>query len=135
MGRAPMIPAFLGSNIQGVLQPEKRADVNGNWDALPSSVTAYGEKPEEIFAAWESVKAKVGADEMKNIPWGAIGVYAWADKIACGLQQFMAGSRRFTIGHMTRDDLMAANEETARVANLPLMTEALADKAKAILLG
>jgi len=135
MGRAPMIPAFLGSNVQGVLQPEKRADVNGNWDTLPSSVTAYGEKPEEIFAAWESVKAKVGADEMKNIPWGAIGVYAWADKIACGLQQFMAGSRRFTINHMTRDDLMAANEETARVANLPLMTEALADKAKAILLG
>ena len=135
MGRAPMIPAFLGSNIQGALQPEKRADVNGNWDSLPTSVTAYGEKPEEIFAAWEMVKAKVGADEMKNIPWGAIGVYAWADKVACGLQQFMAGSRRFTINHMTRDDLMAANEETARATNLPLMTEALAEKAKAILLG
>lgn len=135
MGRAPMIPAFLGSNIQGVLQPEKRAEVNGNWDSLPSSVTAYGEKPEEIFAAWENVKARVGADEMKNIPWGAIGVYAWADKVACGLQQFMAGARRFNIGSMSRDDLMSANEETARVSKIPHMTEALADKAKAILLA
>ncbi len=135
MGRAPMIPAFLGSNIQGVLQPERRADVNGNWDTLPSSVTAYGQKPEEIFSAWEMVKAKVGADEMKNIPWGAIGVYAWVDKISCGLQQFMAGSRRFTLNHLMRDDLMAANEETARVTGLPGMTEALAEKAQAILLG
>lgn len=135
MGRAPMIPAFLGSNIQGVLQPDRRAEVNGNWESLPSSVTAYGGTPEEIFSAWEAVKAKVGADEMKVIPWGAVGVYAWADKIACGLQQFMAGSRRFTINHMTREDLMAANEETGRAANLPLMTEAYAEKARQILLG
>lgn len=135
MGRAPMIPAFVGSNIQGVLQPEKRAEVNGNWDSLPTSVTAFGEKPEEIFAAWESVKARVGANEMKNIPWGAIGVYAWADKITCGLQQFMAGARRFSVDSMSRDDLMAFNEETSRVTGLPLLTEALADQAKSILLA
>src|SRR5512142_3083457 len=35
MGRAPMIPAFVGSNIEGVLRPENRAAVHGHWDELP----------------------------------------------------------------------------------------------------
>jgi hypothetical protein len=133
MGRAPMIPGFLGSNIQGVLQPESRAEVNGNWDSLPSSVTTFGETPEEIFSSWEAVKARLGADEMKRVPWGAVALYAWADKLGCGLQQFMAGARRFTLEEIKRDDLISANEETARLTGIPLMTAALEDKALQIL--
>ena len=133
MGRAPMIPGFLGSNIQGVLQPEMRAEVCGNWDALPPTVTVFGDKPEAIFSSWEAVKAKIGADEMKHVPWGAVALYAWADKLTCGLQQFMAGARRFTLADIKRSDLVAANEETARVTGIPGLTEALDDKARAIL--
>ncbi len=36
MGRAPMIPGFLGSNIEGVFKPEKRAELNGHWEELPA---------------------------------------------------------------------------------------------------
>jgi hypothetical protein len=116
-----------------VLQPEKKAEVNGNWDTLPSSVTQYGETPESIFASWEAVKNKVGADEMKNIPWGAVALYAWADKLACGLQQFMAGARKFTLPHIGREDLMSVNEETARVSGIPTCLEATQDEAIKIL--
>ena len=42
MGRAPMIPGFLGSNIQGVFQPEKRAELHGHWEELPNTVKALG---------------------------------------------------------------------------------------------
>ena len=133
MGRAPMIPGFLGSNIQGVLQPEKRAEVCGNWDSLPPTVAAFGDKPEAIFSSWEAVKDKLGANEMKHVPWGAVALYAWADKLTCGLQQFMAGARRFTLADIKRSDLVAANEETARVTGIPGLTEALDDKARAIL--
>ena len=133
LGRAPMISGFLGSNIQGVLQPAKRAEVNGNWDTLPSSVTAYGQTPEAIFAAWESVKARVGAKEMENIPWGAVAMAGWADKLTCGLQQFMAGARKFNLGEISRSDLMAANRETAELTGLPFMTDALDAEALKIL--
>jgi len=133
LGRAPMISGFLGSNIQGVLQPEKRAELNGNWETLPSSVSCYGEAPESIFAAWESVKARVGADEMKNIPWGAVAMAGWADKLTCGLQQFMAGARKFNLGEISRSDLMAANKETAELTGLPFMTDALDAEALKIL--
>jgi len=133
MGRAPMIPAFVGSNIEGVLRPERRAKVHGHWDELPSTVTCFGERPEQIFMAWETVAQKVGAAEMKKIPFGAIALYAYADKIGCGLQQFMAGARKSSLSTLSRADLMAANCETAAETGLPYLTEAEHDKALAIL--
>ncbi len=135
MGRAPMIPGYLGSNIQGVFQPEKRAALNGHWETLPASVSKFGRCPEEIFAEWEAVKAKVGADEMKNIPFGAIAMYGYADKLACGMQQFMAGARKFKLSEITRRELLANNEETAEVTGLPYVTEAADEKALEILKG
>jgi hypothetical protein len=133
MGRAPMIPAFVGSNIEGVLRPERRTEVNGHWDELPGTVSCYGDRPEEIFSAWENVKEKVGADEMKNIPFGAVGIYAYADKLACGLQQFMAGARASQLSDITRNELMSANRETAHETGIPFMTDAENDKAMAVL--
>jgi len=133
MGRAPMIPGYLGSNIEGVFKPEKKGELNGHWDELPASVTSFGNNPEEIFAAWELVKAKVGADEMPNIPFGAVAMYGYADKVACGLQQFMAGARKFKLSEITRDDLMAGNRETAAETAIPYMTDALDESARNIL--
>ncbi len=135
MGRAPMIPGFLGSNIQGVFQPENKAKLNSHWDELPASVTAVGRYPEEIFAGWEEIKKKVGEDEMANIPFGAIAMYTYADKLSCGLQQFMAGARKFNLSEITRNELMAANQETAQIADIPFMTEAQDEVAKQIIKG
>jgi len=133
MGRAPMIPGFVGSNIEGVFKPEKKAELNGHWDELPASVTAVGKYPEEIFAGWEEVKAKVGEAEMENIPFGAIAMYTYADKLKCGLQQFMAGARKFKLSAIDRSDLMSANRETEEVTGIPFMTEAFDNEAKKIL--
>jgi hypothetical protein len=133
MGRAPMIPAFVGSNIEGVLRPERRTEVNGHWDELPSTVSCYGDRPDKIFTSWESVKEKVGADEMKKLPFGAVAMYAYADKLACGLQQFMAGARKSRLTDITRNELMSANRETAHETGIPYMTDAEDDKAMAVL--
>ncbi len=135
MGRAPMIPGFLGSNIQGVFQDEKRVELHGHWEELPATVKAVGTYPEEIFAGWEAVKSQVGADEMKDIPFGAVAMYGYADKLACGLQQFMAGARKFSLPEIARSDLMAANRETATETGIPFMTDAQSDKAAGIMQG
>lgn len=133
MGRAPMIPGFLGSNIEGVLNPERRAELNGHWEELPPAVTQIGNYPEEIFTGWEEVKAKVGDDEMKNIPYGAIAMYGYCDKLSCGLQQFMAGARKFRLSEIKRSDLMSANRETEAETGIPYMTKILDEEAKSIL--
>ncbi len=135
MGRAPMIPGYLGSNIQGVFQPENKKALNGHWDKLPAAVSDIGKTPEEIFAGWEIVKNKVGAKEMKNIPFGAIAMVGYADKLGCGLQQFMAGARKFNLAEIKRDDLLAANKETAEVTGIDYMLEAQEDSAMKILKG
>ena len=123
MGRAPMIPGFLGSNIEGVLRPERRGAVNGHWDALPASVKGFGSRAEEIFVGWEEVAKKVGKDEMKNIPMGAVALWCYADKLKAGLQQFMAGARKFNLSELGRDDLLSANRETEQETAIPYLTE------------
>ncbi len=133
MGRAPMIPGFLGSNIEGVFKPDQRAALYGHWEALPTTVKSLGKYPEEIFAGWEAVREKVGNDELPNIPYGAVAMYGYADKLSCGLQQFMAGARKFSIDEIRRDDLLAANRETAEVTGIPFMTDAQNEQAMAIL--
>ncbi|MFW5756723.1 MAG: glutamate synthase-related protein [Tangfeifania sp.] len=133
LGRAPMIAGFLGSNIEATFYSERRPELNGHWEKLPPTVTEYGIYPEEIFSEWETVKNKVGADEMKKIPFGAIAMMGYADKLAAGLQQFMAGARKFNIHELTREDLIASNRETAEVTNIPFMTEALDEQARSVL--
>ena len=113
MGRAIMIPGFLGANIEGVLVPENKKRVNGNWDKLPGSISNLGNSAEEIFASYFDVQKKVGPDEMKHIPYGAIAFWTLADKLSCGLQQLMAGARKFQVSQICRHDLFAANRETA----------------------
>lgn len=133
MGRAPMIPGYLGSNIEGVFKPEKRAKLNGHWEELPPTVTAFGKFPEEIFASWELVKKKVGEKEMANIPFGAIAMYGYADKLSCGLQQFMAGARKFSLNTISRSDIYSANRETEKEAGIPFITDVADNTARKIL--
>ncbi|HOJ50760.1 MAG TPA: glutamate synthase-related protein [Spirochaetota bacterium] len=133
MGRALMIPGFLGANIQGVIDPSSKAKVNGNWDKLPASVTELGTKPEEIFAGYFDVEKKVGKNEMKNIPLGAIAVWTLSDKLAAGLQQLMAGARKFTLKQISRNDISSANRETEKETKIPFITDYQDEIAKKIL--
>ena len=88
---------------------------------------------EEIFVNYEDVKNIVGADEMKNIPLGALGLYSYADKIRVGLQQLMAGARCFSIPAITRRELMSLTEECARVTGIPYLMDAYREEAMEIL--
>ncbi len=133
MGRALMIPGFLGSNIEGVLHPDRKADLNGNWDELPTVIARMGNEPAEIFAGWEAVHAKVGDDEIGNVPYGAIALVGYLDKLSAGLQQFMAGARKYRLDQLARSDLMAANRETAAETGIAYVTDAYDEQALEIL--
>lgn len=134
MGRGIMIPGFLGANIEGALHPERRESVNGNWDSLPKSVAGLGDSAEEIFASYHDVQKKVGSSEMANIPYGAIAMWTMADKLACGIQQLLAGARKFKINQISRNDIFAANRETALETNIIHLADANNESAKKILL-
>ncbi|MFH1153617.1 MAG: glutamate synthase-related protein [Pseudomonadota bacterium] len=133
MGRAIMIPGFLGANIEGSIYPDRRARVNGNWNELPKTVLEVGKTAEEIFAGYHEVQKKIGKDEMKNIPYGAIAFFTLADKLACGLQQLMAGARKFSLNQMSRNDIFSGNRETARETGIPHVSDVNDESARKIL--
>ncbi len=125
MGRALMIPGMVGKNIAQWLKGGK----------LPNTVGQYGSTPEEIFVNYENVKNIVGADEMKNIPLGAVGIYSYAEKLQVGLQQLMAGARCFNLSAITRRELMSLTTECADVTGIPYLMEAGREEAERILNG
>ena len=59
----------------------------------------------------------------------------YAEKLACGLQQFMTGARKFNINELDRSDLISANREMEDVTKIPFMTDALNQSALSILNG
>jgi glutamate synthase domain-containing protein 2 len=123
MGRALMIPGMVGKNIAQWIKDNK----------LPSTVSRFGSTVEEIFVNYEDVKNIVGANEIKNIPLGAIGIYSYCDKLKVGLQQLMAGARCFSIPSITRRELMSLTEECAKVTGIPYLMEAYREEAMEIL--
>ncbi len=133
MGRAIMIPGFLGSNIQGALNPEQRGDLNGHWNELPKTVKTIGNSAKEIFAGYFDVEKMVGKDEMKSIPYGAIAFYTMADKLACGMQQLMAGARKFSLNQITRNEIFSGNRETAKETGIPHVSDVNDESARKIL--
>lgn len=133
MGRAMMVPGFLGSNIEGVLNPERREAVNGNWDKLPAAVAQYGSTAEEIFACYQDVQKVVGKDEMKNVPLGAVALWCLVDKLSAGLQQLLAGARKFNLTEIARSDIASGNRETERETGIPFITDVMDETAKKIL--
>ena len=133
MGRAIMIPGFLGANIEGVLKPDRKEKIFGNWEKLPKTVSNLGTKAEEIFASYFDVQKKVGKKEMKNIPYGAIAFWTMADKLGCGLQQLMAGARKFSLSQIAREDLFSGNRETAIETGIPHVADVNDESAKKIL--
>ncbi len=133
MGRAIMVPGFVGSNIEGALYPERRAAVNGTWPELPKTVQRVGNHEREIFASWFDVEKKVGKDEMKNIPFGAIAFVTMADKLGCGLQQLLAGARKFSVKQLSRGDIFSGNRETARETGIPHVSDVNDESARKIL--
>jgi len=122
MGRALMIPGFVGKNI-GVWLKE---------NDLPKTVSQFGTSKEEIFVCYETLKAKYGKD-VDNMPPGAIAIYTFIDKLKVGLQQLMAGSRNFNVSTISRRDLMALTEEASRVSGIPYVMDAYREEAMRII--
>lgn len=124
MGRSLMIPAFVGKNI-------------GKWiedDKLPSEIKKYGDTAEKIFISYETLKARYGK-EFKKLSLGAVAMFTFGDRLKLGLQQLMAGARKFDLQHIDRNDLVSLTKECAEVTGIPYVMESDAEEAERILLG
>jgi glutamate synthase domain-containing protein 2 len=75
------------------------------------------------FAGTAALKEKYGKDFVR-IPPAAIGIYSYYDRLAVGLQQLMAGARKFALNLIERDDLMALTREAADISGISYLMDA-----------
>ena len=124
MGRALMIPGMVGKNIERWLKGED--------GGLPKTVSKFGSTKEEIFVSYEEIKAKYGK-EADTLPLGAIGIYSAVEKLRVGLQQLMAGSRKWRVDLIARADLASLTEECTKVTAIPYIMDAYREEAMEII--
>ncbi len=126
MGRALMIPGMVGKNIGRWLAGED--------GGLPKTVSKYGRPRRRSSSATRSSRSLFGKD-VEKIPLGAVGIYSATEKIRVGLQQIMAGARKWAVPHISRRDLASLTEECANVTGIPYIMDAYRDEAVEIIKG
>ncbi|NVL89591.1 MAG: FMN-binding glutamate synthase family protein [Desulfobacterales bacterium] len=124
MGRALMIPGMVGKNIGRWLA--------GKDGGLPKTVSKYGSTKKQIFVCYEELKDNYGK-EVDKFPLGAIGIYSAGEKLRVGLQQLMAGARKWRVDLFSRKDLAALTEEASRVTGIPYIMDAYREEALEII--
>jgi glutamate synthase domain-containing protein 2 len=121
LGRAIFTAAMVGKT-HGKLMAEK--------------MELEGEDVEDgymrLFAVGTDLKERFGKDFGK-IPAGAIGMYSYIDRLKQGLQQLMAGARKFAVQYIDRNDLMTLTREAADVSGIPHVMDADAEEVDKIL--
>jgi glutamate synthase domain-containing protein 2 len=122
LGRASMTAAMVGNTIGEVVKTGK----------VPADVAKFGTDVEHIFILAAKLKEKFGK-EFQKIPAGAIGMVTYFDRLNAGLQQLMAGARKFALQHISRDDLCALTREAAEISGIPYIMEADKEEAEKIL--
>jgi len=124
MARAP-ITAVMKSAYFAELAKERK---------LPKDfATRFGTDPEKFFISVPELKEKYG-NKFKNIPLTAVGVYTYlVDRIGVGLQQLMAGARKWKLELLDRSDLAALTERASEVTGIPTVDKMETDLFEQIL--
>lgn len=119
LGRALMTAAMVAKN-QGVKIKEKVGE-----DGMERGILS-------TFSVASELKERFG-DDFKKIPPGAMGVYSYISRLKQGLQQLMAGARKFALRHIDRNDLVALTRRSASMSGIPYVMESDMEEVAAIL--
>jgi glutamate synthase domain-containing protein 2 len=101
---------------------------------VPAAVKEFGTTMDEVFITGVHLRDTYGDDFEKLHP-GAIGVYTYYQRLAQGLRQLMAGTRKFALEYITRDDICSLTREAADVSGITYVTEVDKEEAWKIIKG
>lgn len=96
--------------------------------ALPADFEReHGNNPEQFLIATTELREKLGEDYEELSP-GAVGLYSYyIDRMGTGLQQLMAGTRKFDLELVDRTDLASLTQMGSRVTGIPTIDEVESD--------
>ena len=122
MARGPLAAAMVGKTLGNRI----------NENDMPVYVGRFGNSKEDVFVTSAEVKEKLGA-RFDELPTGALGLYTYVERLNQGLRQIMAGSRKFSLEYMTRDDLGSLTKEAAEISGIPWVMDLDKDEIKKVL--
>jgi len=122
MARAPLTAAMVGKNIG------KRAEAS----ETPVYVRRFGQSKEQIFVTAPELKRKF-KKRFEEIPTGAMGLYTYMQRIDQGLKQLMCGARKFSLEHVSRNDIAAITHEASEISGISYIMDCDQDEAERIL--
>lgn len=123
MARSPIAAAMVGKTLGRTIEQHQ----------VPVYVERFGTTRDEIFVTAAELRHELGDQEFENLPTGAIGLYTYYERLGQGLRQLMAGSRKFSLEYMTRDDLSALTPESANITDLPYVMDLDKEQSEKIL--
>ncbi|MEM3574683.1 MAG: FMN-binding glutamate synthase family protein, partial [Candidatus Bathyarchaeia archaeon] len=124
MGRSPLT-AVMKANYFVELAKEGK---------LPKAfVDKYGDNPERFFVGVMTIKANNGG-KLDGIPWEAIGLYDYLhERVGVGLQQLMAGCRKWKLSLLSRSDIVSLTERAKKVTGIPMPDDIAEESLEALL--
>ncbi|MEM3383186.1 MAG: glutamate synthase-related protein [Nitrososphaerales archaeon] len=128
-GEGPYVKAILMARapLTAVMKSSYFVELSEKGQLPKTFADRYGSKPENFFISTTELKRKIG-DRFRKVPWSAVGLYGFLhDRIGVGLQQLMAGARKWNLSLLNRGDLVSLTERAKRVTGIPLVEEAEAD--------
>ena len=124
MARSPLAAAMVGKTIGSRVKDGQ----------IPVYVERFGSSTEEIFVTAPELKRKY-KERFNELPTGAMGVYSYFKRLSQGLRQMMAGGRKFTLAHITRDDIAALTKDAAKISGINYILDVDKDEVETILKG
>ncbi|MBP8128067.1 MAG: FMN-binding glutamate synthase family protein [Candidatus Hydrogenedentes bacterium] len=123
MARAPIAAAMVGKTIGRTIDSRQ----------VPVYISRFGSSKEEIFVTAVELRKKLDKDSFEKVPTGALGLYTYYERLAQGLRQLMAGSRKFSLSHVSRDDIAALTHEAAEISGIRYIMDVDSEDAISIL--
>jgi glutamate synthase domain-containing protein 2 len=125
MARAPIAAAMVGKTIGRTIEENQ----------VPVYIERFGNTKDEIFVTAGRLRRELGDEEFEKLPTGALGLYTYYERLDQGLRQLMAGSRKFAVEYLSRDDLAALTREAADVSGIRYVMDVDQGKVDSILDG
>ncbi len=113
MARAPIAAAMVGKTIGRTIEENQ----------IPVYIERFGNSKDEIFVTASSLRQELGDKEFDQVPTGALGLYTYYERLAQGLRQLMAGSRKFALEHISRSDLASLTAKAAEISGIPIVMD------------
>ena len=123
MARAPLAAAMVGKTIGRAIDERE----------IPVYVQRFGHTKDEIFVTSTRLRQQLGNEKFDELPTGALGLYTYYERLAQGLRQLMAGSRKFGLEDLARTDIAALTPQAAQMSGIQYIMDVDREEAERIL--